>query len=110
MSKIMEHHFPKLLGGDYIKGKAISVCMYCVNHWIIQLCSHSLKRQKVLKPANKRVQHKVLLINVVSTSLRPTLPLPQQASSNTVDLNMNGNIEEQLEEVSQMPALVILKL
>ncbi len=28
MSKIMEHHFPKLLGGDYIKGKAISVCMY----------------------------------------------------------------------------------
>ncbi len=36
---------------------------------------------------------------MVSTSLRPTLP--QQASSNTVDLNMNGNMKEQLEEVSQ---------
>ncbi len=70
MSKIMEHHFPKLLGGDYIKGKAISVCMY------MQLTS--------------------LDYTIVFT---PTLP--QQASSNTVDLNMNGNMEEQLEEVSQ---------
>ncbi len=56
----MEHHFPKLLGGDYIKGKAISVCMYMqLTSLIIQLFSHSLKRQKVLKPANKRVQQSI---------------------------------------------------
>lgn len=64
----------------------------------MHLLSHSLKRQKVHKPANKRVQHKVLPSNVGSTSSR--LTLLQQASSNTVEVNVNeGNVEEQLEEV-----------